>query len=311
MEIVTPSKKDPRLYMVGVLILFLTLAQLFLGFSQTRQQIFVGFLTCALLDFGLIYTTTRKIAIPMSGIVSGLSLSLLLDSGTRLLPFVLCGALAICSKYFVQYQGKHFFNPTNFGMAIILLLGLGSVTPGYQWGGGTTALWIALSMGGMTLFRVRRLALIGSFLGFFILSALALRFIFGQSGTLSFGLMTGAPFQLFTFFMLPDPRTTPVGVKGQIGFSFATVLVDFILRIFRVDISLFLSLFIVDIFVLLLTFFRGSYGVSNWPGLGAKLQPASAPSAMGAAAANALVPRSAEEKMALPQNSNINGAETR
>lgn len=284
MEIVTPTKKDPRLYMVGVLILFLSLTQLFLGFSQTRQQILVGFLTCTLLDFVLIYTTTGKIAVPMSGIVSGLSLSLLLDSGTRLLPFFLCGALAICSKYVLKYQNKHFFNPTNFGMAIILLLGLGSVTPGYQWGGGTTALWIALSMGGMSLFRVKRLVLIFSFLGFFVLSALMLKFYFAQSTTLSFGLMSGAPFQLFTFFMLPDPRTTPSSPRGQVGFAAATVFVDFILRMFRVDISLFLSLFIVDIFVLVSTLMAGSYGVSNWPGMGAKLQPAVAPSSLGAAA---------------------------
>jgi Na+-transporting NADH:ubiquinone oxidoreductase subunit NqrB len=284
MEIVTPTKKDPRLYMVGVLILFLSLAQLFLGFSQTRQQILVGFLTCTLLDFALIYSTTGKIAVPMSGIVSGLSLSLLLDSGTRLLPFILCGALAICSKYVLKYQNKHFFNPTNFGMAIILLLGLGSVTPGYQWGGGTTALWIALSMGGMSLFRVKRLVLIFAFLGFFVLSAVVLKFYFGQSTTLSFGLMSGAPFQLFTFFMLPDPRTTPSSPRGQVGFAAATVLVDFILRVFRVDISLILSLFIVDIFVLISTLIIGSYGVSNWPGMGAKLQPTTADSSLGAGA---------------------------
>lgn len=284
MEIVTPTKKDPRLYMVGVLILFLSLTQLFLGFSQTRQQILVGFLTCTLLDFVLIYTTTGKIAVPMSGIVSGLSLSLLLDSGTRLLPFFLCGALAICSKYVLKYQNKHFFNPTNFGMAIILLLGLGSVTPGYQWGGGTTALWIALSMGGMSLFRVKRLVLIFAFLGFFVLSALVLKFYFAQSTTLSFGLMSGAPFQLFTFFMLPDPRTTPSSSRGQVGFAAATVFVDFILRMFRVDISLFLSLFIVDIFVLVSTLIVGSYGVSKWPGMGAKLQPIAVPSSLGAAA---------------------------
>jgi enediyne biosynthesis protein E5 len=283
MEIVTPTKKDPRLYMLGVLILFLSLAQLFLGFSQTRQQILVGFLTCTLLDFILIYTTTGKIAIPMSGIVSGLSLSLLLDSGTRLLPFILCGALAISSKYVLKYQNKHFFNPTNFGMAIILLLGLGSVTPGYQWGGGTTALWIALSMGCMSLFRVKRMVLLFSFLGFFVLSGLVLKFYFGQSTTLSFGLMTGAPFQLFTFFMLPDPRTTPSSPRGQVVFAAAVVFVDFILRVFRVDISLFLSLFFVDIFVLIATLITGSYGVSNWPGMGPKLQPAASPSEVGAA----------------------------
>jgi len=283
MDIVLPSKKDPRLYMVGVLILFLSLAQLFLGFSQTREQIFVAFLTCTVLDLLFTYLTSGKLVIPMSGIVSGLSLSLLLDSGTRIVPFVLCGTLAICSKYIVTYQQKHFFNPTNFGIVIILLLGLGSVTPGYQWGGGTTALWIALSMGGMALFRVKRLVLIGSFLAFFLMSALALKLFFHQTTFLSFGLLTGAPFQLFTFFMLPDPRTTPTSSRGQIIFAAGTVLTDFILRVFRVDISLFLSLFVVDLIVLVATFARGSFTVSSWPGVGVKLQPVKTQSDSGVA----------------------------
>ncbi len=273
MQIVTPSRKDPRVYMVGVLLLFLGLTQLYLGFSQTRQQIVVGFLTCTVLDFVFIYYTSGKIAIPMSGIVSGLSLALLLDSGTRLLPFFLCGALAISSKYVVQYKGKHFFNPTNFGVAILLLLGIGSITPGYQWGGGTTALWIALSMGGMTLFRVKRLLLIFSFLGFFVISALALILFFHENASLAFGVMTGAPFQLFTFFMLPDPRTTPTKPRGQIAFAAAVALGDFILRTFRADVSLFLSLFFVDTIILLATMFVGSYDVSSWPGAVAAPSP--------------------------------------
>ena len=267
MEIVKPTRKDPRVYMLGVLFLFLSLTQLYLGFSQTRQQILVGLVTCATLDFVLIYFTTGKIAIPMSGIVSGLSLALLLNAGTRLLPFFLCGALAISSKYVVQYKGKHFFNPTNFGVAILLLLGIGSITPGYQWGGGTTALWIALSMGGMTLFRVKRLVLIFSFLGFFVLSAMALILLFHETPSLALGYMTGAPFQLFTFFMLPDPRTTPTKPAGQVAFAASVAALDFVLRIFRADVSLFLSLFFVDVLILLGTFFVGSYGVSNWPGM--------------------------------------------
>jgi enediyne biosynthesis protein E5 len=272
MQIVMPSKKDPRIYMVGVLILFLLLTQLFLGFSQTREQILVSFLTCSVVDFFLTYATTGRIAIPMSGIVSGLSLSLLLNSGTRVMPFFLCGMLSICSKYVVKYNGRHFFNPTNFGLAILLLTGIGSVTPGYQWGGGTTALWIALSMGGMTLFRVKRFVLIFAFLGFFVISAATLILLFHESFSLAFGLMTGAPFQLFTFFMLPDPRTTPAGVSGQVRFALGVVVFDFVLRVFRADVSLFLALFFFDVLVLLLTTAGNSFPVSLWPAQSAVMQ---------------------------------------
>ncbi len=260
-----PTWKDPRFYMVCTLVLFVLLAQYYLGFSQTRAQIWAGLLTCVLLDFTFTYATSRKIIAPLSGLISGLSLALLLDSGPRVLPFVLVGALSISSKYVVKYRGKHFFNPTNFGLAIVLLLGMASITPGYQWGGGTTALWIALSMGGMILFRVRRLALIFSFIGFFMLSALLRYLLFHESFILAFGLMTGAPFQLFTFFMLPDPRTTPAQTGSQIGFALAVVATDLILRLIRVPNTLFLSLFYVDLIVMAAALFGISFSVSKWP----------------------------------------------
>ena len=206
----------------------------------------------------------RALLVPLSGLISGLSLCLLLDAGTRLLPYVLAGMLAISSKYVVKFRGKHFFNPTNFALALILLTHLGSITPGYQWGGGTTALWIALSMGGMILYRVKRMPLLFSFIGFFIVSAAVRAALGHESLVLAFGLMTGAPFQLFTFFMLTDPRSTPNNPGTQVAFSAAVVLTDFILRTIRIPNTLFLSLFIVDVVVLLTALLGWSFDVYAW-----------------------------------------------
>lgn len=264
MELIAPSKKDPRLYMTVSLSLFVTLSQLYLGFSQTRLQILVAVVSCVTLDvlFGVL--TTNKLHVPLSGFISSLSLCLLLDTGNRVLPFLLATTLAISSKYLLRFRDRHFFNPTNFAVAVLLLLNIGSITPGYQWGGGTTALWIVLSMGNMLLYRVRRLALLGSFLCFFTLSALLRATYFGESFPWAFGLMTGAPFQLFTFFMLTDPRTTPQRPRSQVMFALAVVLVDFTLRQLRVPHALFMSLFYVDIFVLLAALAGHSFGVHSW-----------------------------------------------
>jgi Na+-translocating ferredoxin:NAD+ oxidoreductase RnfD subunit len=264
MKVVFPSRKDPRLYMTTSLCLFVTLSQVYLGFSQTREQIVTGILACCFFDVLLTAVSVRALTIPLSGLISGLSLGLLLDSGTRVLPFVLAAILAIGSKYVVKYKGKHFFNPTNFALVIILFTNLGSITPGYQWGGGTTALWIALSMGGLLLYRVKRLALLGSFIVFFLISAITRAELGQETLPLAFGVLTGAPFQLFTFFMLTDPRTTPNSTRGQVLFSAAVVLTDVVLRWIWALNTLFISLFVVDAFILLAALLGFSFDVHFW-----------------------------------------------
>jgi enediyne biosynthesis protein E5 len=264
MTIVFPTRRDPRLYMATCLCLFVVLSQLLLGFSQTREQLIAGVVACCLFDLLLTAASARVLSIPLSGLISGLSLGLLLDSGARVLPFVLAAMLAIGSKYIVKFRGKHFFNPTNFALAIILMAHLGTITPGYQWGGGTTALWVALSMGGLILYRVRRMPLLASFIGLFVISAITRAALGREPLTLALGVMTGAPFQLFTFFMLPDPRTTPNSGLGQVLFGAAVVVADCVLRVLRVPNTLFMSLFLVDTFILLLALPGFSYEVFAW-----------------------------------------------
>lgn len=268
---VKPSIRDPRVTMICSLIFFVTLSQLYLGFTQNRIQIAVALGTCTVLDVLLTFLNSRTIGLPLSGIISGLGLCLLLDSGTRVLPFLFAGILCIGSKYALRLQGKHFYNPSAFALAILILLNLGTLTPGYEWGGGTTALWIVLSLGFMLLTRVRRLVLLGSFLGLFLVSA-GLRVVLGmEPASLAFGILTGAPFQLFTFFMLTDPRTTPKSNRLQFLFAGCIVAIDFVLRLLRIHNTLVLSLFVVDSGMLLLGLGGMSYAVNRWPGRDAAL----------------------------------------
>jgi hypothetical protein len=251
--------------MVGSLTFFVVLSQLYLGFTQNRVQIAIVVISCVALDFLFTFLDSKIITLPLSGIISGLGLCLLLDAGTRLVPFFLAAILCIGSKYVVRYGGRHFYNPSTFALTIIIWSSLGTLTPGYQWGGGTTALWIVMSLGMMLLSRVRRLALVGSFLVLYLISA-AIRVLLGlESGSLAFGLMTGAPFQLFTFFMLTDPRTTPKPARLQMVFAAAVIFVDFILRVLRIHNTLVISLFLVDTIVLMLAVTGVSYNVNEWP----------------------------------------------
>lgn len=258
------SGRDPRVYMIGVLCLFVAITHLYLGFSQTAAQIAVSISLCTLLDFTLTLLNAKRVAIPLSGLISGLGLSLLLDAGLRVFPFVFAAVLCVSSKYLLKFHNKHFYNPTAFALTLISLLNLGSLTPGYQWGGGTTALWIVLSIGTILLAKVRRIVLLSSFFLLFLVSAV-IRWSTGmESTTLAFGVLTGGPFQLFMFFMLPDPRTTPNSALAQVIFSGGVVAADFALRWLRIPNTLVLSLFIVDSIVLLVAFCGASFSVHPW-----------------------------------------------
>jgi hypothetical protein len=250
--------------MIAVLCLFVLITHLYLGFSQTTAQIAVSISLCTLLDFSLTLLNSGRVAIPLSGLISGLGLSLLLDAGLRTFPFVFAAVLCISSKHLLKFENKHFYNPTAFALTVISLLNLGSLTPGYQWGGGTTALWIVLSIGTILLAKVRRIVLLSSFILLFLVSAVIRWSIGLESTALAFGVLTGGPFQLFTFFMLPDPRTTPNSTLAQVLFSGGVVAADFVLRWLRIPNTLVLSLFIVDSVVLLVAFCGASFSVHPW-----------------------------------------------
>jgi Na+-transporting NADH:ubiquinone oxidoreductase subunit NqrB len=58
---------------------------------------------------------------PRSALISGLSLcSLLRTNNPRLL--IVAGVVTIASKFIFKWRGKHIFNPTNFGIVIMLAL---------------------------------------------------------------------------------------------------------------------------------------------------------------------------------------------
>src|SRR6266566_49602 len=71
---------------------------------------------------------------PKSALISGLSLCLLLRTNSLLLAMTAAFA-AIAGKFVLRWNGKHIFNPTNFGLVIAMLCAGERVwvSPG-QWG---------------------------------------------------------------------------------------------------------------------------------------------------------------------------------
>jgi hypothetical protein len=231
-----PSRGDPRLPFAGLLTLYAALGCTVLRFNRSPEQMALTVGCACLLDMALAFVLKGERLVPLSAYISGLSLALLLNYSHNDYLLFLPVFLTIGSKYLLTFRGRHVFNPSMFGVSLSLLLGgdLISTAPAYQWGG-TWAMSAFLVMGALALFVVRigRNALILSFLGFYLIQiairAWIMRFYLPPEALL-LGTLTSAPFFLFVFYMITDPKTSPDTPSAQVGLAFALTVVDLYLH---------------------------------------------------------------------------------
>lgn len=193
----------------------------------------------------------------LSAHITGLACAMLLYANERLGPVVFASVVAICSKCVlrapVERGTRHFFNPSNFGITVTLLVfAWVSVAPPYQFtenmtGAGDWILPAVIICTGTFLNArfTRRLPLIAAWLGGFVAQA-AVRSLFLDT---PFGAalvpMTGVAFILYTFYMVTDPATTPGGRREQIAFGLSVAAVYGLLMVAHVVFGLFFALTIV------------------------------------------------------------------
>jgi Na+-translocating ferredoxin:NAD+ oxidoreductase RnfD subunit len=231
------SLRDPRIPFALILTLYAVLGSTVLHFNRSPGQMALTVVAACLLDMALAYLLRgRQLIVPLSAYITGLSLSLLLNYSHNYYLLFLPVYLAIGSKYFLTYEGRHVYNPSMFGIAVSLLIGgdLISTAPAYQWGGSwAMSAFILTAALSLFVFKIGRSALIVSFLGLYLLQILLRAYImrwYLPPEALIFGTLTSAPFFIFVFYMITDPQTSPPTTKGQIRLALALVLVDLYLH---------------------------------------------------------------------------------
>lgn len=159
--------------------------------------------------------------------------------------FVVAAAWSILSKHLIRVRGSHLFNPSNFGIVAVILLGHGAATvaPGSQWGGHPAYAAVILGLGLLMMRRVHRLPVVAGWLAGYLVMGLV-RMAAGQGGLIFIlGPMTGAEFTLFAFSMIPDPKTSPAAPGPQLAWGLAIAVLDGVLRLSEVRFSMFFALF--------------------------------------------------------------------
>src|SRR5204863_2123495 len=121
---VVPSLKDPRCMLSLALTLWTVLGQTAYYFNRNPSQLAIAVISAFLLDFICTAVLFRQIAVPLSAYITALSVGLLLESYDWRV-YVIVPVWSILSKYLLRDKTRHFFNPSNFGIVMVLLFGHG------------------------------------------------------------------------------------------------------------------------------------------------------------------------------------------
>jgi Na+-translocating ferredoxin:NAD+ oxidoreductase RnfD subunit len=186
--------------------------------------------------------------------ITGLAVAMLLYANDRLWPIAFASAVAIGSKAIFRVgprsRSRHFFNPSNFGITVTLLLfPWVGIAPPYHFtenlvGVGSWILPGIMVISGTFLNAkfTHKLPLIGTWLSCFALQALIRSWVFGTPAAAAWLPMTGVAFLLYTFYMVTDPATSPASPRGQIVFGAAVACAYAALMIAHVVYGLFFAL---------------------------------------------------------------------
>jgi hypothetical protein len=215
--------RDPRLYQIAVLGSLLI-------YGVTRLDLEIRPLHAAAMlatALAVQYAGTRLARLPAfdprSALISGLSLCLLLRTGSLALA-VLTAAVTIGAKFVIRFRGKHIFNPTNFGIvAMVFATGQVWVSPG-QWGSAALFGFLVAWLGGLVVNRAARSDVTYAFLAFYLAVLFGRALWLGQPMAIPLHQVSSGAFLIFTFFMISDPKTTPDSRTGRILFALLVAL---------------------------------------------------------------------------------------
>ena len=182
---------------------------------------------------------------PASAYISGISVGILVRS-PAFWPYALCSAISIMSKYVIRIKGRHIWNPSNFGISVMLFLVPETVASlSIQWGNYLLPMVVIWILGSVIIWRLRRFHITGIYVASFVVFAFLRSWITGSPWQSEIAPINGPMYQLFIFFMITDPKTTVRSRKWQCVVVVLIALVEMLMRLQQIVYAPFYALFIV------------------------------------------------------------------
>ena len=108
-----------------------------------------------------------------SAYITGISVGILIHSPV-LWPYAVGAALSIMSKYVLRAGGRHLWNPSNFGICVLLFMAPFAVAPlSVQWGNDLWPMLVIWLIGLNAVWRVRRAHITLAYVAAFFVFAFA------------------------------------------------------------------------------------------------------------------------------------------
>ena len=224
---------DPKYLIVFLITLVLVVGEarysILGGYDRLGTTLGICLATEVLLSWWL----RGRVANLASAYITGISLALLIKPQANMLwPFALGAFLAIASKYVLTHRGRHLWNPSNFAIALLLLVASDSVAIlSHQWGNDLGTNLVIWAFGLAVAWRARVLHVTLTYVACFVVLAVLRNLIVGGPLLAELAPITGPMYQLFVFFMVTDPRTTVSSRRGRMLVVAIVAVVETIIRL--------------------------------------------------------------------------------
>jgi Na+-translocating ferredoxin:NAD+ oxidoreductase RnfD subunit len=180
-----------------------------------------------------------------SAYITGISVGILVRS-PAFWPYALCSVISIMSKYVLRVKGRHLWNPSNFGICVLLFLAPETVSSlSIQWGNYIWPMLVIWILGSIIIWRARRFHISATYVVSFFVLAFLRSWLTGHPWQAEIAPITGPMYQLFVFFMITDPKTTVKSKKWQCVVVVCVALAEMLLRLNEVVYAPLYALFLV------------------------------------------------------------------
>jgi enediyne biosynthesis protein E5 len=236
---------DNRYIAPAFITCILLAGHLSFGILESYQKTLLAIVTSIALELALGLIFFRKWLHPASAYITGISVGILVRSPAYW-PYIVCAAISIMSKYVLRVKDRHIWNPSNFGISVLLFLAADTVASlSIQWGNYLLPMLVIWALGSIIIARLHRFHITGIYVASFLAFAFLRSWMTHSPWQSEVAPITGPMYQLFIFFMITDPKTTVRTKRGQCIAVFLVALLEMVLRLNQVIYAPFYALFFV------------------------------------------------------------------
>ena len=177
---------DNRYVPPALITLILLAGQLSFGILESYERTLLAICTSIATELILGRIFLGKWLNLASAYITGISVGILVRS-PAFWPYAVAAALAITSKYVIRYKGRHLFNPSNFGISVVLfLLPASAAMLSIQWGNNMASMVSIWVLGAIIIARLHRFHISFTYVVSFLVLAVLRSWIIHQHGSLRF-----------------------------------------------------------------------------------------------------------------------------